>query len=663
MTLTALVPLLVLTQSAPRPDAGSSPRISAIDVRPAVGLSAVMVSGVPEVPPEFVARVEPYTDARSAALGDVGDDGHQVLIHTRFANVSQLHRVSAPLGMREQLTFGKEPVGQASWLPGDPRTIFFLQDSGGGEFYQLYRLDLRTGRRQLLTDGKSRHQTFLLSLDGGRLAYSGTGRNGTDTDVYLADTATPTTAQRLTEESGEWGPLDFSPDGKRLLIQQSRAIDDVDIWMVDLGTRQRTRITPDPTTAGKASVRAAAFSADGKSVYLVTDRGTEFNQLIRVDLARPGSPERLTPDPKWNVEQLAVARDGTVAFTVNEDGYSKLYLLRGGKRTPVVVPPGVVTAILFPRRASEVLTFSIDSPTSPLDVWQVSVKSGKLQRWTRSEVGAIDSERFVAPQLVRYPSTDGVQIPAFLYRPAVSRPGARFPVVVIWHGGPESQTRPYFSTFVQLLVEMGMAVLTPNVRGSDGYGKRYLAADDGVKREQSLKDIGATLDFIARQPDLDPARVAAEGGSYGGYMTLASVAFYPERFRCAVDVVGLSSLPTFLANTSAYRRDLRRVEYGDERKPEVRAVQERISPLNSADRIQAALYVQQGKNDPRVPQSEAEQIVRAVRARSKDVWYLLALDEGHGFKKKETRDYAWTTALYFLQQKLLVTGAGPTGKP
>jgi len=663
MSFTALLPLLVLTQTGPRPDAGSSPRLSAVDVRPVVGLSAVTVSAVPEVPPEFAARVEPYIDARSASLADVGDDGRDVLIHTRFANVAQLHRVSAPLGMREQLTFGKEPVGQASWAPGDPRTVFFLQDTGGGEFYQLYRLDLRTARRQLLTDGKSRHQTFLLSLDGQRLAYSGTGRNGTDTDVYLADTATPTTAQRLTEEPGTWEPVDFSPDGKRLLIGQARSIEDADLWMVDLGTRQRLRITPDPTTAGKASVRAAAFSADGKSVYLVTDRGREFNQLVRVDLARLGSPQSLTPDLKWNVEQLAVARDGTVAFTVNEDGYSKLYLLRGGKRTPVAVPPGVVTAIRFPRRASEVLTFSVDSPTSPLDVWQVSVKSGKLQRWTRSEVGGIDNERFVAPELVRYPSTDGLQIPAFLYRPAAAPAGARFPVVVTWHGGPELQARPSFNPMVQLLVGMGMAVLTPNVRGSNGYGKSYLAADDGVKREQSLKDIGATLDFIAHQPDLDPARVAAEGGSYGGYMTLASVAFYPERFRCAVDVVGISSLPTFLANTSAYRRDLRRAEYGDERKPEVRAVQERISPLNSADRIQAALYVQQGKNDPRVPQSEAEQIVRAMRARGKDVWYLLALEEGHGFKKKETRDYAWMTGLYFLQQKLLMTGAGPTGKP
>jgi dipeptidyl aminopeptidase/acylaminoacyl peptidase len=654
MSLSVLVPLLLLAQ-APRP--------SAIDVHPAPGLPAVLVSGVPEVPPEFAARVAPYTDARSASLADVGDDGRQVLIHTRFANVAQLHRVSAPLGMREQLTFGKEPVGQAAWLPGDLRTVFLLQDVGGAEFYQLFRLDLRTARRQLLTDGKSRHQSFVLSLDGRRLAYSGTGRNGTDTDVYLADTATPTTAQRLTEEPGEWVPADFSPDGKRLLVGNARSIEDADLWMVDLGSRARTRITPDPAVAGKASVRQAAFSSDGKSVFLITDRGSEFTQLVRVDLGGQGAPVRLTPDLKWNVERMAVARDGTVAFTVNEDGYSKLYLLRGGKRTQVAVPPGEVTALRFPRQNSEVLTFSIDSPTSPLDVWQVSVKTGKLQRWTRSEVGGLDTERFVAPELVRYPSTDGFQIPAFLHRPATSRPGERFPVVIIWHGGPEGQARPSFSTLEQLLVDLGMAVLNPNVRGSDGYGKSYLAADDGVKREQSLKDIRATLDFIATRPDLDPARVAAYGGSYGGYMTLASVAFYPERFRCAVDVVGISSLPTFLANTQAYRRDLRRAEYGDERKPEVRAVQERISPLNSADRIQAALSVQQGKNDPRVPQSEAEQIVRALRARGREVWYLLAMEEGHGFKKKETRDYAWTTSLYFLQQKLLLTGAGPTGKP
>lgn len=668
MILPAATVLLLLSQqpqvSPPaRPD-GGTPRASSVAVDAAPGLPRVLVSGVPAVPPDFEAWLAPYTEVRSASLADPGDDGRSVLVLTRFSSVNQIHRVSAPLGMREQLTFGKEPVAKARWLPGDSRVVFLLQDTGGGEAFQLHRLDLRTGQRQLLTDGKSRHETFTLSRDGRRVAYSGTGRNGTDTDVYLAEVAAPSSAQRLTEEKGTWLPVDFSPDGERLLVTQSRAIDDADLWVVDLKTRARTRLTPDPLKAGKASVRQAAFSADGRAVYLVSDRGTEFSQLFQADPARPESPwVNLTLDLRWNVEELAVAPDGTLAFAANEDGTSKLYLLKRGarKRTPLAVPPGVVGLMRFPNRASDVLTFSIDTPTSPGDVWQLTVKTGTLTRWTRSEVGGIEASQFSSPELVRYPSTDGIEVPAFLYRPRGLRPGARAPVVVDWHGGPEAQERPRFAPFAQALVDLGMAVLLPNVRGSDGYGKRYLAADDGVKREQALADIGATLDFIGRQPDLDPARVAAYGGSYGGYMTLASVAFYPERFRAAVDVVGISSLVTFLDNTAPYRRDLRRVEYGDERVPEVRAVQERISPLYSARKIRASLYVLQGKNDPRVPQSEAEQIVRAVREQGKTAWYLLALDEGHGFKKKETRDYAWGTVMYFLREQLVGGGGGPAG--
>jgi len=662
MILPAAASLLLLTQApAATPSrADGAARVSSLPVQPAPGLPRVLVSGVPVVPPDFEAWLAPYTEVRSALLADAGDDGKALLILTRFSSVNQIHRVAAPLGAREQLTFGKEPVSKARSLPGDSRTVFFLQDVGGREAFQLHRLDTRSGQSQVLTDGKSRHETFTLSRDGRRLAFSGTGRNGTDTDVYLAEVASPSTAQRLTEDAGTWLPVDFSPDGERLLVKQMRAIDDSDLWVVDLKTKARTRVTPDPATNGKASLRHAAFSGDGRAVYLVTDRGAEFSQLFRADLGHPEAPwTKLTADVPWDVEALAVAVDGTLAYAVNEDGFSKLFVQKPGavKRTPIETPPGVVGELRFPNRTSDVLTFAIDTPTSPSDVWQVGVKSGKPVRWTRSEVGGMDPSRFVSPELVRYPSVGGLKIPAFVYRPRGVRPGARTPVVVYWHGGPEVQDRPKFNALVQAMLDLGLAVVVPNVRGSDGYGKAYLAADDGVKREEALKDIGATLDFIGRQPDMDASRVAAMGGSYGGYMTLASVAFFPERFRAAVDRVGISSLVTFLDSTAPYRRDLRRVEYGDERDPKVRAVQERISPLGSADRIRAALYVQQGKNDPRVPQSEAEQIVRAVRDHGKPVWYLLALDEGHGFKKKETNDYGSSTALYFLREQLLGGGA------
>jgi dipeptidyl aminopeptidase/acylaminoacyl peptidase len=476
----------------------------------------VLVSGVPAVPADFDAWLAPYTEVRAAALADAGDDGKAVLILTRFASVNQIHRVSAPLGAREQLTFDKEPVAKARWLPGDSRTVFFLEDVGGGEAFQLYRLDTVTGQRQRLTDGKSRHETFTLSRDG----------DGWRTPGPAATAWTPTstwrrwparvTARRLTEETGTWVPVEFSPDGERLLVKQNRAIDDADLWMVDLKTRTRSRLTPDPATAGKGSVRHAAFSGDGRAIYVVTDRGSEFSQLFRVDAGRPEAPwTNLTSDLRWNVEALAVAPDGTLAYAVNEDGFSKLYLQRPGekKRTPIAVPPGVVGEMRFPNRTSAVLTFGIDTPTSPSDLWQVAVKSGKPVRWTRSEVGGMDSSRFVSPELVRYPSTGGLQIPAFLYRPRGVRPGTRAPVVVYWHGGPEAQERPRFTAQFQAMLDLGLAVLAPNVRGSDGYGKAYLAADDGVKREEALKDIGATLDFIGRQPDLDPARVAAHGGA------------------------------------------------------------------------------------------------------------------------------------------------------
>jgi dipeptidyl aminopeptidase/acylaminoacyl peptidase len=625
----------------------------------------LLVGAIPEVPPELRARVKQYLEARSATALDVSADGKQLLISTRFADTPQLHVVEQPLGARYQLTFSAEPITRARFLPGDTQTLFYLQDVGGGEFFQLFRLDRRTGRSELLTDGKSRHEEFILSRDGQWLAYSGTGRNGKDTDVYVAPVSNPKQARRVTEVEGSWAPVDFSRDGSQLLVSQYRAADDADLHAVDLKTGERRQLTP---KEGKGSVNGARFTADGQGVYLVTDRYSDFAELYRLELARAPyatAPQSLTQAIRWNIEDLELSPDGRrLAFTANEDGYNRLYLLdtRGGAPTPVDVPRGVMSGPLrFAEKRPDSLTFSMMTARTPLDAWQLDLKTKKTTRWTRSEVGGIDTEAtFVEPRLVRYPAQDGVQVPAFLYEPRGVK--GKAPVVVIFHGGPEGQSQPTFSTFVQFMVnEMKMAVLLPNVRGSEGYGKAYRAMDDGVKREGSLQDIDATLDFIGKQEALDASRVGIYGGSYGGYMTLATAAFFPERIRAAVDVVGISSLPTFLQNTQAYRRDLRRAEYGDERDAEVRKVQERISPLNAVERIRAALFVQQGKNDPRVPQSEAEQVVKAVRAKGADVWYLLALDEGHGFGKKANRDYALMTTFMFFEKHLGAPATGSTG--
>ncbi len=645
--LSLAIALLAAQSPAPTPTAPPTgiPGMAAVPGRP-----NLLQTGVAPVPERLWQRAEQLLEARSARLLDVSSSGGSILITTRFGQTMQLHVVDGAMGARTQITFGKEPVTSGAFQPGDPMVVYFRRDVGGSENWQVYRLDRRTGRTDLLTDGKSRHDALVLSPDGRRLAYDGTGRNGKDTDVYVADTARPGEARRVFEAEGTWQPLDFSRDGAQLLVRRYRSISDSDLFLVDVASGSRRALTP---TTGKGSVGAARFSADGRSVYLVTDREGDFSELCRIDLSDPaGTLRPLTRTLRWNVEGIAVARDGSrIALTVNADGASRLYFLepRSGKLTSGELPAGVAGGLKFPASKPGTLFLGLTTPRSPGDVWQATPGKKGLLRWTWSEMGGIDPSTLAEPTLVRFPAKDGTSIPAWLYVP----PGkGKHPVVVSWHGGPEAQERPTFQPIAQLLVQGGVAVLIPNVRGSDGYGKAFLAMDDGVKREEALGDIGATLDWIATRSDLDASRVGVFGGSYGGYMVLATAAFFPSRIRSAVDVVGISSIPTFLESTAPYRRDLRRAEYGDERDPAVRAVQERISPLNKVGDITAALYVIQGKNDPRVPQSEAEQIVAAVQGKGKEAWYLLALDEGHGFQKKENRDYLIVTTVAFLERTL-----------
>jgi len=317
------------------------------------------------------------------------------------------------------------------------------------------------------------------------------------------------------------------------------------------------------------------------------------------------------------------------------------------------LPLGVLGGLKWHANSQE-LGFNLNSAKSPNDAYSLDAKTGRVERWTESECGGLNPENFVEPELVRLKSFDGLEISAFLYRPDAKRFSGARPVLMSIHGGPESQTRPAFQARNNYyLNELGVALLYPNVRGSSGNGKTFLTLDNGFKREDTLRDIGALLDWIGRDARLDKNRVAVIGGSYGGYMSLACMTHYSDRLRCGVDIVGISNFLTFLKNTQDYRRDLRRVEYGDERDPAMAEFLGKISPANHATDITKPLLVVQGLNDPRVPASEAEQMVKAIRDRGGQVWFLMAKDEGHGFQKKRNVDFLFLSTVTFLKENLL----------
>jgi dipeptidyl aminopeptidase/acylaminoacyl peptidase len=302
----------------------------------------------------------------------------------------------------------------------------------------------------------------------------------------------------------------------------------------------------------------------------------------------------------------------------------------------------------------EILAFTMTSARSSADVYTLDPATKKVERWTFSETGGLNPQTFSEPELVSWKSFDGRQITGFLYKPSAAKFSGKRPVVIDIHGGPEGQERPgYLGRDNYLINELGVAMVLPNIRGSTGYGKTYVKLDNGFLRENSYKDIAALIDWIRARPDLDADRIMVQGGSYGGHMTLAVSTYYSDRIRCAVDVVGPSSLVTFLENTSGYRRDLRRVEYGDERDPKMRAFLEKIAPLNNAEKIRKPLFVIQGANDPRVPLSESEQMVKKIRGAGTPVWYLMAKDEGHGFSKKSNRDFEFYATIQFMKEFLL----------
>jgi dipeptidyl aminopeptidase/acylaminoacyl peptidase len=637
-----------------------APKAPPAAATPASSDAKLLVEGVPARSPELAAQLRAYQNMRPATFHGWLPDDAGILASLRFGEVPQLARISQPEGMRTQLTFFDEPIVRAWISPNrDVNGAIFARDDGGNEYFQLYFLDFASGQSRLLTDGTSRNEQVVFAADGTRFAYASSRRNARDFDLWIGDLAGGAEHRIVLQQGGTWYPLDFSADGRRLLVQELYSISDSRLHLLDIdsGKLERIRIGD-----GVSSDILARFDREDRQVLAVSNALGEFSSVVRVDLAT-GVVAPLFPQQQWDVEDIDVSPDGRyLAVMRNIDGSSDIGVYDQADSMKQVrslkFDQGVARSPRFNHAGTEI-GFDISGPQIPGDVFSRTLNSGLMTRWTRGETGGIDPNTFITPRTIRFGSFDNDkammnlprQIPAYVYEPLGSGP---FPVLVMIHGGPEAQARPQFSELIQFLVrERGIAVVVPNVRGSAGYGKTYLALDNGRLREDSVKDIGALIGYLGTQPQFDPQRIAVYGGSYGGYMVLASMVHFSDQLRAGVDIVGISNFVTFLENTNPYRVDLRRPEYGDERDPDMREFLLSISPLTHVDRIRAPLFVIQGANDPRVPRSEAEQILKAVRANGREAWFMLATDEGHGFRKKANRDRMNEAVIQFLDMHLL----------
>ncbi|ALW86676.1 hypothetical protein AUC43_17270 [Hymenobacter sedentarius] len=622
------------------------------------------VENILALPAALLARVDQYQNVGSASVADWDREGKGLFISTRAGEVPQIHHVAAPGAERRQITAFKEPLASVAVSPDKKHNGFiYSRDEGGNENFQVYFYDLGTGSSRLLTDGKSRNKFMGWNTAGAQLAYMSNQRNGTDVDLFVQDfaaagTTKPTALLEL--KGGGWGVVAWSDDGRQMILQNFKSVNESELFHLDVARRKLELLHPTkkPVAYGDFASRIT-FGADGKSLFLTSDEASEFQTLRHLDLAS-GKLTPLTAQIPWNVTGMERSKDGSkLVFTTNEGGFSKLYVLdtktRAYKPVPNL-PKGLIGALKMNDDGRR-LALTLSTGTSAADAYVLDLTGNRLTRWTTSETGGLNPATFPEPTLIQYPTFDQVNgkprlIPAFVYRPKNAT--GKTPVLLSIHGGPEGQSLPSFVPLYALLAnELGISILVPNVRGSIGYGKTYVALDNGPKREDSVKDIGALLDWIATQPNLDASRVAVYGGSYGGYMCLATMTNYNARMRCGVDLFGISNFATFLKNTSSYRADLRRVEYGDERDPAMMKAFETISPINKIQNITKPMLVYQGKNDPRVPLSESEQMVAGLKKQGNTVWYIMAKDEGHSLAKKANRDYTYGAMMLFLRDNLV----------
>ncbi|MGB5723895.1 MAG: prolyl oligopeptidase family serine peptidase [Parasphingorhabdus sp.] len=612
--------------------------------------AALVADQIPDISLAIVDQTRPYMEYRTASFVDWDPRSKAMLVTTRFAETRQLHRVATPMGQREQLTFAQEPVSSARYAP-DGSSLLFQKDSGGNEVHQIFSLG--NGHPKMLTDGKSRNSLGPWSSSGKLLAFGSNKRTGLYNDIYLMDPARPDSARMLIASTGGgWFPIDFSPDDSKLLVFNYVSVTDNQLYLVDIAQGSSRKLTD---SSNPVAYEGLQFAPDGR-LWAASDDGSDVKRLGIVNL-ETALFEPVVDEKIWDITDFDISRDGRwIAFEVNQAGRSvlKFYDTKSGNIRDVdALPVGVINGVKFSPWGE--LGITLNSNRTGTDAYSINPDTLAVTRWTRSETGGLDTADNVAPELVEIESFDGEKMSGFLYRPDPARHQGKRPLLINIHGGPEGQATPRFLGRDNYLInELGIAIFYPNVRGSTGFGKRFVSLDNGPwQRENSVLDIGAFLDHLRKDRRIDRKRIAVTGGSYGGYMTLASMLRYGKKLKAGLEIVGISSFVTFLENTQDYRRDLRRVEYGDERDPAQRAKLEEISPLIRASEIKIPLMVVTGANDPRVPASEADQVIAAVRSNGRPAWHLLAENEGHGFRKKANADYQFWASLIFWQKYLL----------
>ncbi len=615
----------------------------------------LIVKGIPQIPVSLADELEKYTQSKSAILCDWHPEKVEMIMSTRFGNTYQVSYITNPLDSGNQLTFFDEPVSSARFDPVAGEFFLFYKDTGGDEFRQIYRYDIADGKITMLTKGGREQSGDVTWIGkGNTFAYSSTRRNNTDRDIYIMDPNAPETDSLLLElKGGGWGILDCSEDGKYLLLMEYVSSSISYYYLAEISTGILTELTP--KSDEDIYYGGAEFAGDGKGIYFITDKDHEFRTLAFMNLS-DGTVKFISDNSNGDVEDFDLSENGlSLSYIANESGESVLYIYNtatGISSRIKDLPVGIYGSLSFHKNSND-LAFSISSARSSRDIYVYNLNSGQIIQWTKSDMGGMDPEELSIPEKITWKSFDGLEISGFYYKPHPKFTGKR-PVIIDIHGGPESQSRPgYLGSWNYYLNELGIAIILPNVRGSAGFGKTFLKLDNGFDRKNSVKDIGALLDHINKIPELDPDRIMVTGGSYGGYMSLAVSVDYADKIRCAVDVVGISNFNTFLKNTESYRTDLRRVEYGDERDPEMYEFLEKISPLNNAEKITKPLLIVQGGNDPRVPRTEAEQMMNTIKSLGGEVWYLEAKDEGHGFAKKNNADFQRFVTVMFIKKYLL----------